>query len=385
MSSAPAPGPDVATPIAVPGASASWSSRLFGAAGPQNPRARQALLALLFYAAFTVVQLIEVLFGVADAAQSTLLVSFSLGGALTFYGLIRSGLNLKLAGDPSLRLEQIGFALCSATWAYAISGAARGAVLSMLILVLVGGMFRLSPRQAVGLALAAFALLGGAIAAHVLIAGATYDPRLDAIHLIVAALVIAATLMLPVRLGRLRAELSAQSEQLQRAVQLNRTLATRDSLTGLLNRRAISDLLGTEAVPAARRGGPTAMAMVDIDCFKRVNDEFGAATADHVLKRFVELARVELRSSDALARWGTEEFLLMMPGIKREQARTVLDRLSVRMAEDGFGDLANGLNVSFAAGVAECREDEPYATAIERADQALFRAKKSGRNRIECV
>lgn len=382
------PGPSATTGESPPADSRSigrWAGRLFGPRGAQHDRARQALLALGLYAAFAAVQLIEVMLGLSDPAQSTLLVSFSLGGALTFYGLVRSGINLKLAGDPSLRLEQIGFALCSATWSYAISGAARGAVLSVLILVLLGGMFRLSARQAVGLAFAAFALLAAAIAVHVFVAGATYDPRLDAVHLVVAALVIGASLMLPVRLGRLRSELSAQRARLQRALELNRTLATRDSLTGLLNRRAMAELLGHENPRPARAGGPTAMAMVDIDCFKRVNDEFGQATADQMLKRFAELARVELRSSDALARWGGEEFLLMMPGIRREQARTVLDRLSVRMAEGGFGDLADGLHVSFSAGVAECRDDEPYATAIERADQALFRAKRSGRNRIECV
>jgi diguanylate cyclase (GGDEF)-like protein len=279
--------------------------------------------------------------------------------------------------------------LCAAACGYALGGAARGAILSLMILVLLGGMFRLSLRQAIWLALAAFAMLGAVVAGRAY--GGGGDPttagelRLDAIHLAVAAIVVAATLALPVRLGRMRAELSSHRAELRRALELNRALGARDSLTGLLSRRAVFDLLRSEQPRPADRSEPMALAMVDIDCFRRVNDTFGHETGDQVLKRFAELARVELRSSDALARWGGEEFLLLMPGSRREQARTVLDRLSVRMAEGGFGDLANGLHLSFSAGIAECRDDEPYATAIERADRALFRAKKSGRNRIESV
>jgi len=104
-----------------------------------------------------------------------------------------------------------------------------------------------------------------------------------------------------------------------------------------------------------------------------------------VLQRFAELARQQLRAGDALARWGGEEFLLLMPGTTAAEAAVVIQRLRGGMAAASFEDLAPGLRVSFSAGVAECGEAEVYATAIERSDQALYRAKHAGRDRVECA
>jgi len=361
------------------------SGVLLGPPGHPRVRVSQALLSLVVYLLFAVVQESEVRLGLIAAAPSNWLTAFNLSGAVAFYALIRSGLNERFARDPSLTLEQTAFALCSVTWSYAITGPARGAVMSIMIFVISFSMFRLPARQVRLLALSGFLMLGTVMAVRGVLTPEAYDPRVELVHFVFAAVVLGGTATLAIRLGRLRQHLASQRAELKRALELNRILATRDSLTGLLNRRAMVELLAQEEPRQQRGSGPMTLAMVDIDWFKRINDQHGHHTGDAVLKRFAEMARIELRAGDALARWGGEEFLLMMPGSRREQARAALDRLSVRMAEGGFGDLAGGLHVSFSAGVAECDDGEAYTEAIERADRALYRAKQSGRNRIECV
>ena len=101
------------------------------------------------------------------------------------------------------------------------------------------------------------------------------------------------------------------------------------------------------------------------------------------LRRFAALIKSQLRAADALARWGGEEFLLLMPGTRADHARVVLDRLRDAVAGGGFEAIAPQLKVSFSAGVAEVLEGETQDAAIDRADRALYRAKQAGRNRVE--
>jgi diguanylate cyclase (GGDEF)-like protein len=181
----------------------------------------------------------------------------------------------------------------------------------------------------------------------------------------------------------LRSRLGAQRKELADALALNRELATRDSLTGLLNRRAMVELLAREHPRIERGQGPLAVALLDIDWFKRINDGFGHGAGDEVLRRFATTVKAQLRAADALARWGGEEFLLLMPGTSVDDARTVLDRLRAAVAEGGFEQIAPGLQVTFSAGLVAMQEGESQDAAIDRADRALYRAKQGGRNRVE--
>jgi diguanylate cyclase (GGDEF)-like protein len=185
------------------------------------------------------------------------------------------------------------------------------------------------------------------------------------------------------RIGKLRVRLAAQKNELADALALNRELATRDALTGLLNRRAMVELLAREHPRIERGQGPLSVALLDIDWFKRINDGLGHGAGDDVLRRFATILKEQLRAADALARWGGEEFLLLMPGTRRDDARAVLDRLRRLVAGGGFETIAPELKVSFSAGVVEVREGESQDTAIDRADRALYRAKQGGRDRVE--
>lgn len=356
---------------------------VLGPPGRERYLVVQVALALGVYLSFAAIRQAAVALGLMNAPDSNLLTAVNLSGALLFYGLVRSGAGGRISSDPALTLPQVAFGLLMATWTYAIGGPLRGSMVCMLILVILFGMYSLSPRQSSGAACAAFAMLGSTMAWQAARHPELFDPRVELVTLATAGVLVSASTMLSIRLGRLRGRLTAQKLELERALELNRQLAACDPLTGLPNRRAMTALLSRDPIGDRRTSRPMALAVLDIDWFKRINDTYGHGVGDAVLQRFAELARMELRADDVLARWGGEEFLMIMPATRRDHAHAAVDRMRLRMAEGGFERLALGLQVSFSAGITECSGDEPYAAAIERADLALYQAKKAGRNRIQ--
>ncbi len=356
---------------------------MLGAPGPLRVRTSIALIPLVIFVLFAFVQHGEVVLGLIDLDESNALTAFNLSSTFGFYLLARSGLSARLSSDPFLTLPQILFAMCSITWSYAITGPARGAVIAIMVVTLLFGMFGLPPRMAPRLALLAFVSLASVMVWRGATLPQRYDPTVEAVHALFAAIVIGGSAVVVGRIGRLRARLAAQKKELGDALALNRELATRDALTGLLNRRAMVELLAREHPRIERGQGPLAVALLDIDLFKRINDDLGHGAGDEVLRRFASVTKSQLRAADALARWGGEEFLLLMPGTRADDARAVLDRLRDVVAASGFEAIAPQLRVSFSAGVAEVLEGEAQDAAIDRADRALYRAKQNGRNRVE--
>jgi diguanylate cyclase len=355
---------------------------VLGQPGRQRVRTSQTLLAFGLYLALALVQYVGVLLGVVEASASVLLTTVYVCGATTFYLLVRTGLSRRFSKEPALTLPQCAFALCIISWAYGITGVVRGLVLAIMMLVLVFGVFRLELRQVRWLVALALATLGAVMAARCVTDPAQFDPGVEALSFAVAAVVLGSTTALSDRLGRMRALLSAQKIELTQALDLNRELATRDALTGLLNRRAMMERLGEESARHRRAVGALSVAMIDIDWFKRINDNHGHQVGDTVLRRFAELMRTELRAVDALARWGGEEFLLLMPGSRASAAAAAVERLRRRVNAADFATLAEGLTVTFSAGLAECIPGESNESVIERADRALYQAKQGGRDRV---
>jgi diguanylate cyclase len=356
---------------------------LLGAAGPLRVRTSMTLIPLVVYLLFACVQHGEVMLKLIDLDESNWLTAFNLGGSTAFYLLARSGLSARMSRDPFLTLPQILFAMCSITWSYAITGPARGAVIAIMVVTIVFGMFGLQPRMAPRLALLAFVMLAGVMAWRAATLPDRYSPVVEAVHALFAAIVMGASAVVVMRIGALRARLAAQKQELSQALALNRELATRDALTGLLNRRAMVELLAREHPRIERGQGPLSVALLDIDFFKRINDDLGHGAGDEVLRRFASVINSQLRAADALARWGGEEFLLLMPGTSAQDARVVLDRLRGAIATGGFEAVAPQMKVTFSAGVAEVQEGETQDAAIDRADRALYRAKQAGRNCVE--
>jgi len=163
-----------------------------------------------------------------------------------------------------------------------------------------------------------------------------------------------------------------------------RRLAMTDALTGLNNRRCASDWLNRTFAAAERYGTELSIGILDIDHFKRINDEYGHDTGDRALKSVAAILSGKARTSDVVARWGGEEFLHIMPNTGAAGARVAAERLRMAIVakpltlEDG-----TGVRLSASFGVATRSGENGPAKLLERADQALYRAKERGRNRVE--
>jgi diguanylate cyclase (GGDEF)-like protein len=181
------------------------------------------------------------------------------------------------------------------------------------------------------------------------------------------------------RLRRERQETRALRRQLAE-------LAATDDLTGLPNRRQFEALLASELARVQRHGGSYVLAMVDVDSFKNYNDRLGHPAGDALLRELAGLMRSQLRGVDAVARCGGEEFGIIMPGTTGEQARLSLDRIRAVVARHPFprGEVQPGGALTISAGYATCPDDAVRLDELKRlADEALYRAKHLGRNRVE--
>jgi len=170
-----------------------------------------------------------------------------------------------------------------------------------------------------------------------------------------------------------------RTHELEQARQNMERLATTDTLTGLNNRMKMDTLLRSELERVGRGQRGLAVIMYDIDHFKAVNDDYGHTKGDEVLIKLSRLVEARIRNTDALGRWGGEEFLLVCPLTSLEEAQKLAETLRERIAQTDFG-LNRPLTASF--GVAEYRAGDTVETLIHRADIAMYRAKKEGRNAV---
>lgn len=170
----------------------------------------------------------------------------------------------------------------------------------------------------------------------------------------------------------------------ERADELTRRLATTDPLTGVYNRRTFVELADMALARAQRTGKPLSLLMLDLDHFKRVNDRHGHLVGDQVLKSFVRVAETCLRREDLLVRFGGEEFCVLLPDTTLEGAMALAERVRVLVAETPLRAGKAQINVTVSFGVDTIREGEPGTVdlLLERADAALYRAKRGGRNRV---
>jgi len=157
--------------------------------------------------------------------------------------------------------------------------------------------------------------------------------------------------------------------------------ALRDPLTGLHNRRFLAEVVDGLVHQAARRGSALAVAMLDLDHFKRLNDEHGHAVGDAVLRDIGALLATRLRRSDIACRYGGEEFLIVLPDCDAVQAWARMDELRRLVVARRLGGIT-GHRVTCCIGIAALAGDTDIATAIAEADGALYVAKRAGRNRV---
>jgi two-component system, cell cycle response regulator len=174
------------------------------------------------------------------------------------------------------------------------------------------------------------------------------------------------------------------TERLRDNVQMSIEMAITDALTGLYNRRDMETHVGTLVEQAAARGKPLTVLVIDIDYFKSVNDSWGHDTGDDVLREFAIRIKKSIRGIDLACRYGGEEFVVVMPDTDMAVATVVAERLRRRIASEPFPiqQGAHTIEVTISIGIAALGHDENAAMVIKRADQALYRAKRDGRNRV---
>jgi diguanylate cyclase len=159
-------------------------------------------------------------------------------------------------------------------------------------------------------------------------------------------------------------------------------LVREDQLTGSLNRRGLDDVFERETARADRRGTPLCVALLDLDDFKRLNDTHGHQAGDGALKHLVHIVKDTLRSMDVIARFGGEEFVILLPETTIEAATATMTRLQRELTKHFFMHENEKVLITFSAGVALRAPNEDQATLVKRADKAMYEAKKSGKNRV---
>ncbi len=161
-----------------------------------------------------------------------------------------------------------------------------------------------------------------------------------------------------------------------------RKLATTDSLTGISNRRTLESKLDAEIARSHRYGSQLTLVMFDIDHFKSINDTFGHQIGDEVLVQICQRISRQLRITDSLARWGGEEFMVLMPHCRAEKGQQVAEKLRSLIASQAIGPVPR---VSGSFGVAQLLDAEDRDHLLQRLDEALYQAKAMGRNRVACA
>jgi len=158
-------------------------------------------------------------------------------------------------------------------------------------------------------------------------------------------------------------------------------LSERDALTGLLNRRALAPLLQREAGRLRRYGETYSLMMIDVDHFKSLNDEHGHAAGDAALRKLADVLRDAAREVDHIARLGGEEFCILLPHADLDGAMRLAERVHLAVRDTAWDEFDRSVTISVGVAVAQSPDESPQAV-LARADQALYRAKRAGRNQI---
>ncbi len=323
-----------------------------------------------------------------DAGNFLAWCSFVALGLAAIYVAMRKGWSERF-GDPALTAAQMVFGVVTVDWGFLIIGPLRNLALFPLLLIVTFGAFSLGPRRIIWIAAFTIAsLIGCALALH---AGRTgggvwslddAELRFDLANVLMVMIMLPALSLVAARLSSLRSRLSAQRAVLTELLGKVQLLATHDDLTGLANRRHVLERLMQEDARSSRTGLPFCIAIIDLDHFKQINDAYGHAVGDEVLKAFAAEAAAMLRASDVMARWGGEEFLLLLPDTQGRQAQASVMRLLERVRAL---PQRSGQPLSFSAGVTEHRSGEPVADTVARADREMYVAKRAGRNAVRLL
>ncbi len=302
-------------------------------------------------------------------------------GPAAFFLLVRSGWSRRFS-DSGLVAPQMIYASAVTMTAYAFSPTLRVALAQTLCVVQVFGLLTLRPRQALNVGLAGALLMLATWFALPALESSPTSRGFEAIRLIFSSFIVALLALQSRQYARMRQAVRRQQDKLAAALEQVHELVTRDLLTGVYNRQYMQDRLVRERARLARGGSACCLAMIDLDHFKRINDTYGHRVGDDVLVAFARCAQATLRTTDVLARWGGEEFVVLMPDTDPTgHGLLCLQRLHDEVSTLQPGPGVADLRISFSAGLAGSVDGETLDQMLERADRALYAAKAQGRGR----
>ena len=359
-----------------------WGDWLLG----DQPEQRLWLARLLrvgaLFLAFDLARALGVGLGHVPLEDMAALLAYDLGVLGVGYGLIRSGWSARL-DDPAMTMPLVALALVSIVLAYVWMDFGRGALLPLAAVVLVHGMHRLTPRQTVLCAGALLVVLAGAAAVMALLSLQGLNLAQEAVDLGVAALGLPVLAAVAGRAHTVLQTHARQRAELAQTLARLEALTTKDTLTGLSNHRHMLHLLDVEILRHARQGRQFSIALLDLDHFQQINQALGRLRADEVLRQLAHQSTAHLRDTDVVARWGGEEFLLLMPETDLAGGVRSLERLKEKLyTKLGFYREGRWVPVNCSAGVTRYRTGETIHQMLERAEQALRTAKANGRNQV---
>jgi diguanylate cyclase (GGDEF)-like protein len=305
-------------------------------------------------------------------------------GHVILFSLIHWYGDVEHRKDPQLVAWQIGYAVLVQIMGMALAPQLAAVFIGTISIVFAFGSLRIELRTALLSWLCAFVGVG-----LVLILpfhrslGMENPSRIEMTLLCLSfSLIALRTMLLGYYGSAMRMRLYKINSALGRAKHDAELLAASDSLTGALSRAAITPLIERSVKRAARSGTPACVAMIDLDWFKSINDRFGHLAGDRVLRRVVERVRECLRTSDVVGRYGGEEFVLLLQGADANGATRLVERIRGAVSAADWSDIGPGLKVSVSCGITSVRATDTLDGVLARADEALYAAKRGGRDQL---
>lgn len=318
--------------------------------------------------------------GLIDAVAARWMTYLAAVTILSFYLVTRSGLNQNLH-DRTMTEPKLLVCVVFLAFGYYLGGIGRGLALTLLVTMEMFGMFMITPSQVARIS--AFAGVAFSVSMVAVLRNET-DPgqiKLQGVTFGVMVVVLTVMSWLAHQLGQLRNSLMRRKNELADALERIQELATRDELTGLVNRRHMTELLNQQIKLGSRSGTPACIALIDLDHFKAINDTHGHGVGDEVLRNFAQAMKAGLRDTDVVARWGGEEFLVLLNDSDMDAAALGIERARLEVGRTAMSASVSRLRVTFSCGLAPFEEGVALEKLVDLADQRLYDAKAQGRNR----
>ncbi len=314
---------------------------------------------------------------------SNILMIFTAGwaGYITIFLLILKGVNRRFK-DKGMTLIQIAWVTIVLMSTVYFIDQVRMLYLMLYLMVMLFAAFRLRLDGFLFITVIAIFGYGSVILLLSYNHPNMIDLKIEIIQWLVFAFTLVGFSLVGSDLSSLRQKLRSSNIELKAALDKVNEMAITDDLTGIFNRRHIMNVLRYQKSMADRGDYCFVVCYADLDHFKQVNDRFGHSTGDIVLQKFSALTTEVIREVDYIARFGGEEFLLILVNTPLTEAIVVAERIRKSIGKFSFGDLSPDLKITVSIGVAEYKSGEMIDDLLDRADAALYRAKESGRNRV---